>query len=147
MTTYSDLAFANPVDMDIADNVTYASAASGYGPADSAWPMSVAGKAHNFSVKFDGYLEIPEADTYRFQVMASDSVYLSVDGCMIINATGSHGPSWWSGTIPLDVGFHTIEIGYQNYDHDAVIGEFSIQKVSEGIWRDPLLRFIENTDA
>jgi hypothetical protein len=49
--------------------------------------------------------------------------------------------------VTLNTGFHTIEIGYQNYNNDAVIGEFYIQKASEGVWRAPLLRYIGNSNA
>jgi hypothetical protein len=148
MTTYADQAFANPVSARVADNVTYALASSGYlTNDDQSWPMSEAGKSHGFGVKFEGYLAIGTDEEFEIRIMASDSVYVSVDGSRIIDITGSHGPASWSATTHLTTGYHTLEIGYQNIDHDAVIGEFDIQKPSECIWAPASLFYQENVNA
>jgi hypothetical protein len=147
MTTYSDPAFVSPVSAHVADNITYASAASGYWTNDPAWPQSEAGRAHNFSVKFEGYLHVDDNETYDIRIMATDSMYISVDGTRIVDVTGSHSPSGWTATTYLTAGYHTLEIGYQNYDNDAMIGELYIQKQSEGIWTPPGLFYQESTNA
>ncbi len=147
MTTYDDPAFVSPVNARVADNVTYALASSGFLTNDPAWPMSEAGKAQNFSVKFEGYLLIDTDEAYEIRIMASDSVYISVDGNRIIDITGSHGPASWSALTNLTSGYHALEIGYQNIDHDAVIGEFDIQKPSEGIWAPPGVFYQESVNA
>ena len=147
MTTYANLAFVSPVSARVADNVTYALVSSGYLTNDQSWPMSEAGKSHDFSVKFEGYLAIGTDDEFEIRIMASDSVYVSVDGIRIIDIVGSHGPASWSATTNLTSGYHTLEIGYQNIDHDAVIGEFDIQKTAEGIWTPASLFYQESVNA
>jgi hypothetical protein len=147
MTTYSDPSFVSPVSAKIADNITYASTASGYMTNDPAWPQSEAGKAHNFSMKFEGKLNIDENETYELYIMATDTVYLAVDGNMIVDVTGSHGASVHHGQIYLAAGFHDLVVGYQNYNSDAVIGEFYLQKGSNETRISPCLFYLESRNA
>ena len=147
MTTYANQGFVSPVNVRVADNVTYALASSGYPTNDQSWPMSEAGRSHDFSVKFEGYLAIATDEEFEIRIVASDSVYVSVDGSRIIDIVGSHGPASWSASINMTSGYHTLEIGYQNIDHDAMIGEFDIQKTSEGIWTPASLFYQESVNA
>jgi PA14 domain len=147
MTTYANQTFVSPVSAKVADNVTYALASSGYLTNDQSWPMSEAGKSHDFSVKFEGFLAIGTDDEFEIRIMASDSVYVTVDGSRIIDITGSHGPASWSATTNLTSGYHTLEIGYQNIDHDAVIGELDIQKTAEDTWAPASLFYQESVNA
>ena len=147
MTTYSDPSFVSPVSAKIADNITYATAASGYMTNDPAWPQSEAGSAHNFSVKYEGKLNIEDNDTYELYIMATDTVYLSVDGTRVVDVTGSHGASVYHGQIYLTAGYHDLVVGYQNYDSDAVIGEFYLQKESTETMIPPGLFYLESINA
>jgi hypothetical protein len=147
MTTYSDPSFMSPVSVKVADNITYAAAASGYTTNDPAWPQSEAGRAHNFSVKFEGKLNIENNDTYDLYIMATDTVYLEVDGNRVVNVTGSHGASAYHGQIYLGTGYHDLVVGYQNYNSDAVIGEFFVQEGSTGTMASPGLFYLESRNA
>lgn len=128
MTTYNDPLFVSPVSAKVADNITYATSASGYTSNDPAWPQSEAGIAHNFRVKFKGKINIESNNTYEIYIMATDTVYLEVDGNRIVNVTGSHGASACQGQTYLETGLHDLIVGYQNYNSDAVIGELFIQE-------------------
>jgi hypothetical protein len=147
MTTYSDPSFVSPVSAKVADNITYANLASGYTTNDPAWPQSEAGRAHNFSVKYEGKLNIEDNDTYELYIMATDSVYLTVDGNMVVDVTGNHGASAYHGQIYLAAGFHDLAVGYRNYNSDAVIGEFYLQKGSTGTMTPPGLFYLESRNA
>jgi hypothetical protein len=147
MTTYNDSAFVNPVSAKVADNITYATAASGYATNDPAWPQSEAGRAHNFSVKFEGKLNIEDDDTYEIYIMATDSVYLAVDGNMIVDATGNHGASVYHGQVYLVAGYHELVVGYRNYYSDAVIGECYLRKGSTETMTPPGLFYLESRNG
>jgi hypothetical protein len=147
MITYGDPAFVNPVNASVADNITYACASSGYWSNDPGWPLSTAGKAHNFSVKFQGCLFVDANETYEIRIIASDSVYISVDGRRLVDVIGDHGAISWSTSTYLAAGYHDLEIGYVNYNSDAMIGEFAIQEPSEGIWEQPGLFYRESINA
>jgi hypothetical protein len=146
MTTYSDPSFVSPVSAKVTDNITYA-AAAGYRTNDQAWPQSEAGRAHNFSVEFEGKLYIGDNDTYVLYIMATDSVYLAVDGNMIVEVTGSHGASVYHGQMFLTAGYHDLVVGYKNYYSDAVIGEFYLQEGSTETMTPPGLFYLESRNA
>jgi hypothetical protein len=147
MTTYSDPSFMSPVSAKVADSITYASSASGYTTNDPAWPQSEAGRAHNFSVKFEGKLNIEDNETYELYIMATDSVYLTVDGNVVVDVTGNHGASVYHGRMYLAAGYHDLVVGYRNDNSDAVIGGFYLQKGPTGTKTPPGLFYLESRNA
>ena len=147
MYTFSDPGFTGPVTSLIAESISFAdpaAVAAGYRTNDPAWPTGVAGKAHDFSVKFQGYLYVDDNATYDLSVTATDSTDVIIDGIPIMSNTGEHAPYKMIDSTYLTMGYHRLEIGYENFDDNcALIGDLNIRKEPGGAWEQPGLYYLE----
>ncbi|MGF1445243.1 MAG: Ig-like domain-containing protein [Pikeienuella sp.] len=75
----------------------------------SFWP---GGPEDRFSVRATGLLEITEAGTYDFDLIADDGAMLFIDGALVIDNDGAHGARKRSGELSLAEGTHAIEVLY-----------------------------------
>ncbi|MFQ5749300.1 MAG: alpha-L-fucosidase, partial [Planctomycetota bacterium] len=78
-------------------------------------PIEFAGR------RFTGSLEIPAADVYLFALTADDGARLWVDGELVVDNDGLHGPRRVQGRIALSRGSHPIRVDYFNKTGGAVL--------------------------
>lgn len=106
---YSDLAgtrFDNVIHF--ADN----NAVSSYGWSSDEvnWPTSIVGRDYDFSVMWDGYVNIETAGDYTFYLTSDDGSWLGIDGAEAIDNGGAHGPREMSKTVFLAPGYHHVVV-------------------------------------
>ena len=79
--------------------------------------------ADNFSVRWVGQVEAPDAGVYQFQTTSDDGVRLWVNGQLVINNWTGHGPTVDTSTaVTLVAGQRTtIVLEYQEYTGGATI--------------------------
>ena len=57
---------------------------------------------------------------------------------------GEHAPYKMIDSTYLTMGYHRLEIGYENYDgHSALIGDLHVRKQPGGAWEQPGLYYLE----
>jgi cytochrome c2 len=66
----------------------------------------------NFTVKFEGLIEIPSGGEYRFWTKSDDGSVLWIDGKKVVDNDGIHGPIERSGRVRLTKGRHGVELGF-----------------------------------
>lgn len=76
----------------------------------------------NFSIRWQGYIEVPFTDTYTFYAVSDDGVRLSVNNQMVIDAWVPQPPTQWNGSLYLEGGrFYPIKLEYFEDGGGAVI--------------------------
>ena len=73
-------------------------------------PRSAAGD--HFAVVFEGLLRVHKTAAYTFSVSSDDGCNLLIDGRLVVNNDGLHGPIEKSGTIGLEAGLHSLWVEY-----------------------------------
>ncbi len=58
----------------------------------------------HFSVRWQGFIEVPFTDTYTFYAVSDDGVRLRIDNQQIIDAWVPQPPTQWSGSLYLEAG-------------------------------------------
>jgi len=64
----------------------------------------------HFTLKFTGQIDIPEEGDYTFFTTSDDGSKLYIDGDLVVDNGGSHGPETTSGEISLEAGMHSITV-------------------------------------
>ena len=78
-------------------------------PGTRAAQLRWAGAApERFTVRWYGYLTVPRSGTYTFTLTSDDGSTLAVDGQMLIDHRGAHGPVPKQGAVALDAGAHAV---------------------------------------
>ncbi len=68
--------------------------------------------ADHFSVRWSGFLEVPQSGAHTFATVADDGVRLWVDGQAVLDDWTFHAPTRVEGTIELAAGFVPIRLEY-----------------------------------
>lgn len=66
----------------------------------------------HFGLILQGYLKIPVTGVYFFKVLSDDGSRLFIDDELVVNNDGLHDMEAVEGQIPLEKGFHFIQIWY-----------------------------------
>lgn len=66
----------------------------------------------HFGVTWDGYIEVPADGVYTFSTMSDDGSRLYLDGQLLVDSDGLHGPQEILGTNALLAGKHRIRVEY-----------------------------------
>jgi hexosaminidase len=66
----------------------------------------------NYAVQFDGFIEAPADDYYRFAVTSDDGALLEIDDEVVVDNDGNHAPILRDGHIPLRRGLHRFRLRY-----------------------------------
>ena len=74
--------------------------------------LSLRQRDDNFAFRFTGSFTVSAAGTYRFNTESDDGSTLRVNGQLVVNNNGIHGPVTQSGSIFLPVGVHSIDVRY-----------------------------------
>ena len=65
-----------------------------------------------FAVDYSGTFKVSRSGIYRFRLTSDDGAVLRIDGQMVIDNDGIHGPSSKEGSIELRAGVHDIHVQY-----------------------------------
>lgn len=65
-----------------------------------------------FALDYQGYIDIPETQIYKFYLTSDDGSKLYLDREVIIDHDGLHGADTKTGVIALEKGMHVIRISY-----------------------------------
>ena len=95
---------------------------TGIVPQVKASTEDMNGLESNFAFIFTGYLKIDKKGMYNFRLMSDDGSQLMINDQQIIDHDGLHGADEKDGSIPLDVGYHKIDIEYfQGYGGKSLV--------------------------
>src|SRR5690606_25167765 len=73
------------------------------------------GDGDTFGIRYDGYIQIDRAGTYTFYTHSDDGSKLFINGALVVNNDGDHGPYEQAGSISLTTGLHDIRaLFYEN---------------------------------
>jgi len=92
----------------------------------------------NFGVAFGTFLDAPEDGVYTFGVKSDDGSKMYVDGELVVNNDGPHGPDLVKGEIFLGKGFHKIDLEYFQQG-----GGYSL----DVLWKTPKTKALRPIDA
>jgi hexosaminidase len=70
------------------------------------------GRSLNYGIRFEGYLEVPSDDFYRFAVESDDGAVLRIDDEVVVDNDGEHASRELIGHIPLQQGLHKLQLSY-----------------------------------
>ena len=66
----------------------------------------------HFGYRLKAYLKVPEKGSYGFHLESDDGSKMYVDGSLLIDNGGTHGPEEASGTVTLSEGYHLVVVDY-----------------------------------
>ncbi|KKL27172.1 hypothetical protein LCGC14_2387840, partial [marine sediment metagenome] len=77
------------------------------------------GSEGNYALSYSGFVRAPKTGLYVFELRTSDGSRLTVDGRLVADNDGIHGPVIKQYAVPLAVGLHSIELSYFNSKRGA----------------------------
>lgn len=80
------------------------------------------GRAKLYALEWSGYLEIPQTRTWILEARASDGYRLELDGAVILEHEGIHGPTPHRVAATLSKGPHAFRFRYFKSGYDAMDG-------------------------
>ena len=82
----------------------------------SPWPNEMVGRQDDFSVRWDGYVYVPSADTYTFYLNSDDGSFMDLEGTTnFIDNGGDHAAREYTGSAALSAGYNHIVVRmYEN---------------------------------
>ena len=66
----------------------------------------------HFAFRYTGDINVPREGEYTFSTTSDDGSRLWIDGELVVNNDGNHGPTKRSGSIDLREGAHSIEVTF-----------------------------------
>ena len=102
-----------------------------------------------YSVRFEGYLEIPVSGGYTFYMMSRDGAYLQVDDVILVNSNATQPQvcnsvgnvvKQHTSTSILEAGLHKISVGYKQ-DLGSEVFAFYWQGPANKLEQIPIDRF------
>lgn len=78
-------------------------------------------KEEHVGLAFDGYISATVDDIYKFDLLSDDGSRLFVDGKLVVDNDGLHGPTEKSGIVALAKGMHRIRVEWFNKTGGAVL--------------------------
>ncbi|RKD88270.1 PA14 domain-containing protein [Mangrovibacterium diazotrophicum] len=96
----------------------------------------------HFAFKFEGYIEVPETQTYRFYLLSDDGATLSIDDQLIVDNDGGHSARLRKGAANLSKGFHKITLLYfEDYMGEELEVGLSSLRIRQGDLSDTMLYY------
>jgi hypothetical protein len=65
-----------------------------------------------FGLVFEGFVNVPASDIYTLTTTSDDGTRLFVDGQLVVDNDGEHGPLPASGEIALAPGWHALRLEF-----------------------------------
>jgi hypothetical protein len=72
----------------------------------------VSDRTEYFAIDYSGVFNVHKEGDYSFRLLSDDGSYLYIDGAMIINNDGTHGPESKTGDVHLTAANHNIRVLY-----------------------------------
>lgn len=69
-------------------------------------------REQHFGISAEGYVEIPETNTYTFYLYTDDGSKMYINDQLLIDSDGNHGARYDYGTVILEKGRHKLKIDY-----------------------------------
>jgi hexosaminidase len=69
-------------------------------------------RAERFGLEFAGLIRVPRDGIYAFRLTSDDGSVLTIDGRVVVDHDGLHGPDAKTGMAALAAGFHPIVVRY-----------------------------------
>jgi len=66
----------------------------------------------SFGADMTGFLEVTTTGTYGFTLNSDDGSLLFIDGSLVVDNGGGHGPTAVTGSINLSAGIHPFEVQF-----------------------------------
>jgi PKD repeat protein len=109
---YYDQGWTNLAGTRIDNRIRFADdqGSTTYGTDEVNWPTSMIGGMEDFSVSWDGFLNVPTGETYTFYLTSDDGSWLWIDDIIIVDNSGLHSPEERTGTATLSAGYHAIRV-------------------------------------
>ncbi len=73
---------------------------------------AVSPREQHFGLSLEGYIEVPETDTYVLYLYTDDGSKMYINDQLVIDSDGNHGARYDYGTVILEKGKHKIKIDY-----------------------------------
>lgn len=74
--------------------------------------IEVPKEAASFGLRFDGYIDVPEAGIYSFFLTCDDGAMLYIGGRAVVDNDGQHSPVMKSGQAALSKGAHPFRLDF-----------------------------------
>jgi len=88
---------------------------------DTAYSRRATFPTKDYSIRWTGWIRIDRPGLYTFTTRSDDGSTLRIDGKKVVDNGGSHSLQEASGALPLETGFHRIELKYfQRKGRDAM---------------------------
>jgi predicted alpha/beta superfamily hydrolase len=91
------------------------------GKADSSFDINKLPRKDNFGVVMEGEVEIKEEGYYVFGINSDDGSRLYLNGQLLLDDDGLHGPEDKSYIVALKKGFYPLRLEYFQKDGDRVL--------------------------
>jgi outer membrane protein OmpA-like peptidoglycan-associated protein len=65
-----------------------------------------------FAIDYNGRIMLPQAGTYTFRLTSDDGSKLFIDGDLVVDNDGIHGPGTMDGEATLSAGIHEVRVQY-----------------------------------
>lgn len=75
-------------------------------------PRAIKMHEHHFAVRYRGTLKVEQKGVYTFHTTSDDGSQLFIDGKLVVDNDGDHGPMTKSGQVILKRGQHDLEVRY-----------------------------------
>ena len=69
-------------------------------------------REQHFGVRLEGYIEVPETDSYTFFLYTDDGSKMYINDQLVVDSDGNHGARYDYGTYILEKGKHKFKIDY-----------------------------------
>ncbi len=65
-----------------------------------------------YAYRFQGAVDVPAAGSWTFATTSDDGSRLFIDGALVVDNDGLHGPETVNGTVELSAGLHALEVTF-----------------------------------
>ena len=100
--------------------------------------------SENISISWNGWIRIDQERVYRFSTLSDDGSSIIINGEIVVDNGGYHGPKQASGEIFLSTGMHQININYFNGAGGDGFSAFWIDQTGEQAEIPPDILFSKN---
>ena len=66
----------------------------------------------DFAIRWEAPLVVDNEADYTFRILSDDGAIVNIDGTLIVDNDGAHGPAEKSGPVHLVKGTHGISVDY-----------------------------------
>ncbi len=102
------------------------------GIAQKLDPDTIGQRLDHYAIQYQGYIQVPETDTYTFYLKSDDGANLYIADKLIVDNDGSHSTRERKGYVALKKGWHPIRIDYfEDYLGERLELEYATDKMEK----------------